>query len=339
LSLFYELHKLGVVHRDLKPDNMLIGTDGHMKLTDFGLSYIGLMDKKDEINVLSSFPRNREGDAYSPTSTPRISSPPRMGKETPRSPRARKYSVVGTPDYLAPEILLGTGHGKEVDWWALGIILFEFLWGCPPFNDETPEIIFNNVLTGRIPWPDVPEDMSSDAQDLISKLLERNPRNRLGANGAAEVKAHPFFKNVNWDTLLQQPAAFVPTPKSNIDTSAFDPRHTVYPGGTEENISDGEEDPASINATPFTDFLYMSIQNLQNLTVEEAHKKIAEHKQSTEDLLHSSVHNSVNNSPKDILGLRRIPDGLKPKDIPKEPPVSIILPGDVEAIENTDFNC
>jgi len=227
-----------------------------------------------------------------------------LEKETPRSPRARKYSVVGTPDYLAPEILLGTGHGKEVDWWALGIILYEFLIGCPPFNDETPEKIFNNVLTGRIPWPDVPQDMSYEAQDLISKLLERDYKKRLGRNGADEVKAHPFFAGVNWDTLLQQPAAYVPNPKSNTDTSAFDVRKNIYPEASDENISDEEGDTtiSSLGSTPFDNFTYMNIQNLQNLTFEEAHKRMIEHKQlSTEDLQSSN-----NSSPKDNSILKKI---------------------------------
>ncbi|KAK3267754.1 hypothetical protein CYMTET_23709 [Cymbomonas tetramitiformis] len=112
---------------------------------------------------------------------------------------------LGTPDYLAPEILLGTGHGREVDWWSLGAILYEFLTGVPPFNADTPQEIFNNILDRNLAWPAVPEDMSYEAKDLIEQLLTEDPFDRLGAEGAAEVKAHPFFTNdptFDWNHLL-----------------------------------------------------------------------------------------------------------------------------------------
>lgn len=91
-------------------------------------------------------------------------------------------TVCGTPDYLSPELLLGTGHEYTVDWWAVGVILFEMLTGCPPFNDETPELIFDNILSCKIPWPE--EGILPDtAVDLIKKLLVVDPKKRLGYNG------------------------------------------------------------------------------------------------------------------------------------------------------------
>ncbi|KAH7276700.1 hypothetical protein KP509_39G018200 [Ceratopteris richardii] len=216
LALEY-LHSLGVVHRDLKPDNLLIAHDGHLKLTDFGLSKVGLINSTDDLSQ--------------PCPSERFLSPADHGmsqlssRQSQLRKERQKNSAVGTPDYLAPEILLGTGHGPSADWWSTGIILFECLTGVPPFNAEYPEKIFENILNRKIPWPRVPEEMSPDAKDLIDKLLTEDPSSRLGANGAAEVKRHPFFKNIHWETLARQKAAFIPNPESPHDTSYFTSRH------------------------------------------------------------------------------------------------------------------
>ncbi|KAL2623947.1 hypothetical protein R1flu_008192 [Riccia fluitans] len=208
LALEY-LHSLGVVHRDLKPDNLLIAHDGHIKLTDFGLSRVGLINSTDDLS----------GPAAGGI---QVADPWAVAEEHARQrERRQQQSAVGTPDYLAPEILLGTGHGTTADWWSTGVILFEFLTGIPPFNAEHPQVIFDNILNRKIPWPDVPEEMSYEAQDLINRLLREDPHERLGAKGAAEVKAHPFFKDVEWDTLARQKAAFVPSPDTAHDTSYF----------------------------------------------------------------------------------------------------------------------
>lgn len=216
LALEY-LHSLGIVHRDLKPDNLLIAHDGHIKLTDFGLSKVGLINSTDDLSgPCSSGILLPNGE----TGLPQIGSGQAQLRE-----KRQKHSAIGTPDYLAPEILLGTGHGNSADWWSTGIILFECLTGVPPFNADHPQRIFENILNRKIPWPRVPEDMSADAKDLIFKLLTEDPGARLGANGAGEVKRHPFFKDINWDTLARQKAAFIPTPESPHDTSYFTSRH------------------------------------------------------------------------------------------------------------------
>lgn len=216
LALEY-LHSLGVVHRDLKPDNLLIAHDGHLKLTDFGLSKVGLINSTDDLSGPCSsgclLPNGDAGALHT------------GWRQSQLREKRQRHSAVGTPDYLAPEILLGTGHGNSADWWSTGIILFECLTGVPPFNADHPQRIFENILNRKIPWPRVPEDMSADAKDLIDKLLTEDPNSRLGANGSAEVKRHPFFKNINWDTLARQKAAFVPTPESPHDTSYFTSRH------------------------------------------------------------------------------------------------------------------
>jgi serine/threonine protein kinase len=135
---------------------------------------------------------------------------------------------LGTPDYLAPELLLGTGHGFAVDWWALGVVLFELLVGIPAFHASSVRAIFSNILSGKIQWPDdVDETMSVEARDLITRLLEAEPGRRLGARGAAEVKAHPFFRGVDFEHIRNTPPAFVPQFAAADDTSYFSSRKAV----------------------------------------------------------------------------------------------------------------
>lgn len=226
LALEY-LHSLRVVHRDLKPDNLLIAHDGHIKLTDFGLSKVGLINSTDDLS----------GPAVSGTSLLEEDEPELTVSEHQRE-RRKKRSAVGTPDYLAPEILLGTGHGTTADWWSVGVILFELIVGIPPFNAEHPQTIFDNILNRNIPWPRVPDEMSPEAQDIINRLLTEDPNQRLGARGASEVKQHIFFKDINWDTLARQKAAFVPASESALDTSYFTSRYSW-------NLSDGQVYAAS----------------------------------------------------------------------------------------------
>ncbi|KAJ7970256.1 putative Kinase [Quillaja saponaria] len=234
LALEY-LHSLRVVHRDLKPDNLLIAHDGHIKLTDFGLSKVGLINSTDDLS----------GPAVSGTSLLGEDELQLSASEH-QQERRKKRSAVGTPDYLAPEILLGTGHGATADWWSVGVILFEMIVGIPPFNAEHPQIIFDNILNRNIPWPRVPEEMSPDAEDLIDRLMTEDPNQRLGARGASEVKQHAFFKDINWDTLARQKAAFVPTSESVLDTSYFTSRYSwntddhVYPDSDFDDSSDAD---------------------------------------------------------------------------------------------------
>lgn len=204
------LHSYGIVHRDLKPDNLLITALGHIKLTDFGLSKMGLMSLATTLY-----------EGY-------------IDRET------RQFSdkqVFGTPEYIAPEVILRQGYGKPVDWWSMGIILYEFLIGCVPFFGETPEELFAHTVNDDIEWPgDDDWEVAEDAKHLITSLLQQNPRERVGTSGAHEVKEHSYFDAVDWNSLLRQKAEFVPQLASDDDTSYFDTRMDRY------NHDMGDED-------------------------------------------------------------------------------------------------
>lgn len=193
------LHSYGIVHRDLKPDNLLITALGHIKLTDFGLSKMGLMSLATTLY-----------EGY-------------IDRET------RQFSdkqVFGTPEYIAPEVILRQGYGKPVDWWSMGIILYEFLIGCVPFFGETPEELFAHTVNDDIEWPSEDDwEVSEEAKHLITSLLQQNPRERLGTGGAHEVKEHCYFNAIDWNSLLRQKAEFVPQLASEDDTSYFDSKN------------------------------------------------------------------------------------------------------------------
>ncbi|XP_030421880.1 microtubule-associated serine/threonine-protein kinase 4 isoform X7 [Gopherus evgoodei] len=215
LALEY-LHNYGIVHRDLKPDNLLVTSMGHIKLTDFGLSKVGLMSMTTNL-----YEGHIEKDA-------------------------REFldkQVCGTPEYIAPEVILRQGYGKPVDWWAMGIILYEFLVGCVPFFGDTPEELFGQVISDEINWPEKDEAPPPDSQDLITLLLRQNPMERLGTGGAYEVKQHQFFRSLDWNSLLRQKAEFIPQLESEDDTSYFDTRSEKYHHmETEEEDDTNDED-------------------------------------------------------------------------------------------------
>ncbi|XP_057586533.1 serine/threonine-protein kinase greatwall isoform X4 [Hippopotamus amphibius kiboko] len=132
--------------------------------------------------------------------------------------------ILGTPDYLAPELLLGRAHGPAVDWWALGVCLFEFLTGIPPFNDETPQQVFQNILKRDIPWPEGEEKLSDKAQSAVEILLTIDDTKRAGMK---ELKHHPLFSDVDWENLQHQSMPFIPQPDDETDTSYFEARNNA----------------------------------------------------------------------------------------------------------------
>lgn len=215
------LHSYGIVHRDLKPDNLLITAMGHIKLTDFGLSKIGLMNLA--TNLYEGY----------------------LDKET---KQFNDKQVFGTPEYIAPEVILRQGYGKPVDWWSMGVILYEFLVGCVPFFGETPEELFAHVINDEIEWPDEEEwPLPEEAKNLISALLQQNPLDRLGTGGAGEVKDHSFFYGINWDALLRQKAEFIPQLDDAEDTSYFDTRSDRYNHDLDVDVDSLEETDESMS--------------------------------------------------------------------------------------------
>ncbi|OZJ04243.1 hypothetical protein BZG36_04242 [Bifiguratus adelaidae] len=266
LALEY-LHANGITHRDLKPDNVLIGADGHIKLTDFGLSRISIPghDQRNESHSHTiEHPPNPEGSETTEDgatdAVPAIDTDQAL-KVAPSSPkkaesirrRDSNRSLLGTPDYLAPELLLGKGHDTSVDWWAVGVCLFEFLTGYPPFMGSQPEEIFRNILKHDVQWPN-PEDMqmSDEAIDLIKKLLNPDVKHRYHAK---DVKAHPFFNGVDWSSILQQKAPFIPDPLDKTDTSYFEARNTRpdirrLSHGNLEQMASGSLTPLTASGIP-----------------------------------------------------------------------------------------
>ncbi|CAI0544402.1 unnamed protein product [Linum tenue] len=234
LALEY-LHMLGVVYRDLKPENVLVREDGHIMLSDFDLSLrcavnpVLLQSTSPDIDPpkkTSTSPSCSESSCIDPFClrpswqvscfTPRLLSvaATRSRKSlksdlsshqvTPlpqlvvEPTSARSNSFVGTHEYLAPEIIKSEGHGSAVDWWTFGIFLFELLYGRTPFKGSGNEETLSNVVSRSLKFPRGPV-VGFHARDLIRGLLVKDPENRLGsARGAAEIKQHPFFEGLNW---------------------------------------------------------------------------------------------------------------------------------------------
>jgi len=210
------IHKLSFIHRDIKPDNLLLDARGHIKLSDFGLC-TGLK-KSHRTEFYRDLSQAKPSDF---TSNPMDSK--RRAESWKKNRRQLAYSTVGTPDYIAPEVFMQTGYSSACDWWSLGVIMYEMLIGYPPFCSETPQETYRKVMTWRetlVFPPEVP--ISNEARDLINKFCCDADR-RIGSSmGVDDIKAHTFFKGVDWEHVRERPAAIAVEVKSIDDTSNFD---------------------------------------------------------------------------------------------------------------------
>ncbi len=194
---FEHLHSLNIVYRDLKPENVLVCFDGHLKLTDFGL----IKENMTSESTTSSF--------------------------------------CGTPEYLAPEVIVGdkknpSRYGKDVDWWALGILMFEMLVGRPPFFHDDVQRMYNMIMhmpldeaIGKI---HASIELPSDVRAILHAFLAKEPKHRLGfgPEDAKPIKQHSFFTSINWEALERReiPSPYRPKVKDEMDTSNFDKQFT-----------------------------------------------------------------------------------------------------------------
>ncbi|CAH0556791.1 unnamed protein product [Brassicogethes aeneus] len=183
VSALEYLHSKSIVYRDLKPENLLLDKEGHLKITDFGFA---------------------------------------------KKLTDRTWTLCGTPEYLAPEIIQSKGHNKAVDWWALGVLIYEMLAGFPPFYDDNPFGIYEKILSGKIEWA---KHLDPVAKDLIKKLLVQDRTKRLGnmKSGADDVKRHRWFKGIDWQEVVMRRLVppIVPKIMYDGDSSNFDD----YPEG------------------------------------------------------------------------------------------------------------
>ncbi|KAL8525989.1 hypothetical protein ACS0TY_015276 [Phlomoides rotata] len=201
------LHKLGIVYRDLKPENVMIQHTGHLMLVDFDLS----------TKLAGNSPPSRCASQSKPEIKPKKKKILAFFSDSGISPEetAHRYkpavvsseksnSFVGTEDYLAPEMILGHGHDFAVDWWCLGVVLYEMLYGTTPFRGSTRKDTYHRIITqeARLTGECTP------LRDLIRKLLEKDPTKRICVG---EIKGHDFFKAVDWEGILEIPRPpFIP---------------------------------------------------------------------------------------------------------------------------------
>ncbi|KAF5743068.1 serine/threonine-protein kinase CBK1-like isoform X1 [Tripterygium wilfordii] len=222
------IHKHNYIHRDIKPDNLLLDKNGHTKLSDFGLckpldcsslSSINENEFLDDENLHESmdvdgcFPEAGSGRPWK--------SPLEQLQHWKLNKRKLAFSTVGTPDYIAPEVLLKKGYGMECDWWSLGAIMYEMLVGYPPFYSDDPVTTCRKIVHWRnhLKFPEEAR-LTPEAKNLICRLL-CDVEHRLGTLGADQIKAHPWFKDVIWDKLYEIEAAYKPEVNGELDTQNF----------------------------------------------------------------------------------------------------------------------
>mmetsp|Transcript_3181 Transcript_3181/g.9693 ORF Transcript_3181/g.9693 Transcript_3181/m.9693 type:complete len:466 (+) Transcript_3181:97-1494(+) len=213
------IHRLGYIHRDIKPDNLLFDKRGHLKLSDFGLckSYQGEAIEPEEYKAVE----RDERDLL------------QIKNEYRAKARKQAMSTVGTPDYIAPEVLMKKGYDKVCDWWSLGIVLYETLVGYPPFYADDAVKTCKKILNYRETLVFPPEAHLSEEAVLLMRGLICDAKHRLGAqNGAEDFKSHPFFRGVDWDRIHQMTAPFVPELSGPTDVRYFEEYRPIEANST-----------------------------------------------------------------------------------------------------------
>ncbi|KAF0932392.1 hypothetical protein E2562_010309 [Oryza meyeriana var. granulata] len=271
LALEY-LHMLGVVYRDLKPENVLVREEGHIMLSDFDLSLrcsvspalvrspsgrVGggggllhgcvlpqiLPGRNGKKKKNKKAGKDQEVTATGDGGNAKKPPPPTSLEFTAEPTGARSMSFVGTHEYLAPEIIRGEGHGSAVDWWTFGVFLYELLHGTTPFKGSGNRATLFNVVGQPLRFPDTP-GVSAAARDLIRGLLVKEPQSRLAyRRGAAEVKQHPFFDGVNWALVRSAMPPYIPV--ADAAAAALDCRSPLAAaqGGTPKSAGGKASSP------------------------------------------------------------------------------------------------
>jgi len=215
VSAVHAIHQRGYIHRDLKPDNILIAADGHLKLSDFGLC---TSSSESHLSSFYTATVPKDFDKSQIKSRERKASMLRRNSWN-RLRKAMSYSTVGTSNYMAPEVLLEKGYGPEIDWWSVGVILYECLVGYAPFSCEDTTETCMMILDWRnsLEFPEEPE-LTDEAIDLVMSLLCEQ-HDRISYD---EIVKHPWFDGIDWTNIRNTKAPWIPELKDETDTQNFD---------------------------------------------------------------------------------------------------------------------